>query len=391
MSIEGGATAPASAKVPAGAENHGVRGKHKTQAGSGQAEGPAAGGFLALLTALEPESESPALQASPDPLLPSADPGAAPGGGAWPTLPAELAMLLAQAGEVAGDAAEGPSVGPVGSGGRTVRQAAPTTGMDHMEKPDAPVPGAKAANNPLLSREVALESTGPAPVAKAPKVAAGLSGAGDARASSLAWLTERQTREPVMSGGQFSTLVNDAGLRLPERAVSKAMASDGGAGGDGSLGLRASPAGSGTDTSAVIADPSAPSFESVVADTVNYWVSQGIQNAELKLDGLGHEPVEVTISLKGDEASIGFRTDQPEIRQVLEGAAAQLKELLSSEGLVLSGLTIGTSAQQQGSGTQERRNRGEVRQVSLIRPEVVQGETPKRMSQSVGRAVDLFV
>ena len=70
---------------------------------------------------------------------------------------------------------------------------------------------------------------------------------------------------------------------------------------------------------------------------------------ELKLDGLGGETVEVKISLKGDQAHIGFRTDQPEIRQMLEGALAHLKEALKSEGLVLSGVSVGASGQD-GSG-----------------------------------------
>jgi flagellar hook-length control protein FliK len=139
-----------------------------------------------------------------------------------------------------------------------------------------------------------------------------------------------------------------------------------------------------------MADPTMLSVESKVADTVSYWVTQGVQNAELKLDGFGGQPVEVSISLKGDEAHIGFRTDQPEIRQMLEGAVAHLKDLLSGEGLVLSGVSVGTSGQD-GAGAQEQRNRPGTRQATITSTDVVPTESRQRVNQSVGRAVDLFV
>ena len=138
-------------------------------------------------------------------------------------------------------------------------------------------------------------------------------------------------------------------------------------------------------------DPSAVSFESMVADTVSYWTTQGIQNAELKLDGFGSQPVEVSISLNGDEAHIGFRTDQPEIRNILEGAVAHLKELLTSEGLVLSGFSIGTSGQG-GANSQDRRDQNGTRQAMIAVKEAQTGERPQRVNlSSVGRALDLFV
>jgi flagellar hook-length control protein FliK len=123
---------------------------------------------------------------------------------------------------------------------------------------------------------------------------------------------------------------------------------------------------------------------------VSYWVTQGVQNAQLKLDGFGGTPVEVSISLKGDEAHIDFRTDQPEIRQILEGAVAQLKDLLTSEGLVLSGVSVGSSGQD-GAGAQEQRNRPGTRQATITTPDVAPTESRPRVNPSVGRAVDLFV
>lgn len=48
--------------------------------------------------------------------------------------------------------------------------------------------------------------------------------------------------------------------------------------------------------------------EDRVAEQVAYWVNQKTQNAELTLQRDGH-PVEVSVSLSGNEAHVSFRGD----------------------------------------------------------------------------------
>jgi flagellar hook-length control protein FliK len=130
-----------------------------------------------------------------------------------------------------------------------------------------------------------------------------------------------------------------------------------------------------------------------VAEQVTYWVSQNVQNAELKLDGLGQSPVEVSISVQGKEAQITFRTDEAATRGVLEAASAHLKDLLQREGMVLTGVSVGTSGSGDSSGA-ERRARQAARQ-GAIAPLQVATVTTQEMSRRVntmaGRSVDLFV
>lgn len=102
--------------------------------------------------------------------------------------------------------------------------------------------------------------------------------------------------------------------------------------------------------------PTAPGADKQLAQTISYWVSQGVQNAELKFDGFGAEPVAVRISVAHGEAHIGFRSDQPEVRQLIEGAVLQLRDLLGQEGLTLAGVSIGSSDQHP-PGAQEQRPR----------------------------------
>ncbi len=130
--------------------------------------------------------------------------------------------------------------------------------------------------------------------------------------------------------------------------------------------------------------------DTAVAETVSYWASQGVQTAELTLEGFGDEPVEVSILLNGDQAQIDFRTDQAGVRQVLEAAVAQLKDLLSSQGLQLAGVSVGTSGKGSENGG-ERRPRPGGQQVTMVKTEPV-GTAPKRAAnQAVGRSLDLFV
>jgi len=132
--------------------------------------------------------------------------------------------------------------------------------------------------------------------------------------------------------------------------------------------------------------------EMQVAEQVTYWVSQNVQNAELQLDGLGKTPVEVSISVQGNEAQITFRSDEAQTRGVLESAGAHLKDMLQREGMVLTGVSVGTSGGGGASGSGgERRGRPNVRQVAIGPLEAATASAARRVGQDAGRSVDLFV
>jgi flagellar hook-length control protein FliK len=221
------------------------------------------------------------------------------------------------------------------------------------------------------------------------------SGAGailaESRALKQITFLDTAAREPMLSGALMTSGLGESFFRTSDRSLSKSQALSSGYGAEGTSGQSALMAGNRLETSAVMVDPSAPTFETALADNVSYWVAQGVQKAELKLDGFGGEPVQVSISLKGDMAHIGFRTDQPEVRQLLESAVTQLKEMLTSEGLVLSGVSVGASGQG-GAGEQTPRERQGVRQGNVVSAELAPTETVRRGSPlAVGRSLDLFV
>lgn len=420
MSIERSNTAP-SPKAVAGAENS--KGKVKS-AGEGGSEG---GGFSAILTSLEsppvqaevaseevavddaaPSSESTAAEALVTPALampldmamllaqasevaagnanvPLTPPAAA--------VPSDVAMLLAQAGEVAAD-----QLTPTAGDGRPLavaglRSGAKTTGTD---KPDvasrllAPAVGDKTEDlppnvNALLAQ--AHKTRG------AELQAAAAVNQAEARVLRQSSAADAMARESALSGAVLTSGLGEDLLRQADRSSANASTrSSPVAGLESSWGQPAFQTASHVDAPTVVADPALLSLETSVADTVSYWVTQGVQNAELKLDGFGGEPIAVSISLRGNEASINFRTDQPEARQVLEGAVAHLKDLLTSEGLVLSGVSVGGS-NQGAAGEQDPRNRqgAAARQASVVTPNAAPLERLQRTTPAAGRALDLYV
>lgn len=200
-------------------------------------------------------------------------------------------------------------------------------------------------------------------------------------------LTEVVTPD-VSRMAQAMASVNGAS-NSPERTPGKLHSGTPGAGMEGLLGtaladkLGMSPTYEVAPTTAVVPDTQ-------VAETVSYWATHGVQNAELTLDGLGHEPVEVRISVDGDQTQVDFRSNQPEVRQALESASAQLKTMLSSEGLQLTGMSIGTSGKGQtpGDGGQPKPSPRQTTRVSLA-PTVA--TTAHVANLSVGQALDLYV
>jgi len=133
-----------------------------------------------------------------------------------------------------------------------------------------------------------------------------------------------------------------------------------------------------------------PAPATAMAEKVHYWVSRGVQSASLQLDAFAGGTVDVSIAVKGDEAIIEFRTDQPQARQLLLEAMPQLKELLASGGLMLSGGFVGTSAQQGGQSHGRGTAQTAAREALVGTPQAVPGRA-QALDGVSGARVDLFV
>jgi flagellar hook-length control protein FliK len=127
-----------------------------------------------------------------------------------------------------------------------------------------------------------------------------------------------------------------------------------------------------------------------VAEQVSYWVARGAQSVEMEVEGIDERPIQVSISLQGQEARIEFRADQVQTRQVLQDATPQLREMLERQGLMLADVSVGTSGGGDGRG-QPGRERPGARQAQVVLPELSVASTVARGPLPSGRSVDLFV
>ena len=126
------------------------------------------------------------------------------------------------------------------------------------------------------------------------------------------------------------------------------------------------------------------------SEQVSYWIGADVQKAEMTLDGFGTNPVEVSISMQGREATVVFRTDEAVTRDALSNASEQLQDALERQGVVLSGVSVGTS----NSGDSPRQGAGGRHpnwKSATIQTVADGGAVNSVKSGASGRSVDLFV
>jgi flagellar hook-length control protein FliK len=185
------------------------------------------------------------------------------------------------------------------------------------------------------------------------------------------------------------------GARNADAGAGSESSRHGGSGGLGEGGAEPSFAVDGASGTSGFEELAQTGAEELLAEQVTYWANQKTQSAEVTLNRDG-QPLAVTVALSGNEAHVTFRSDQEHTREMLDQSMAQLSELLRSEGLVLSGMTVGTSAGQgamAGDAEEQQRNRsgdGQQGQVLVSGPT----DVSQRLAGSGTRnnsAVDVFV
>ena len=236
----------------------------------------------------------------------------------------------------------------------------------------------------------------------APQAAAHAAPASSAIAMPQAMAERRDGAQPLPSAGSMGAEMQAAAAAAAAVAPAGAMAQSGsgqaasqGQGADNLAGLGASDtsAPQPAEADAAFTDAAQTAAEELLADQaaeqVAYWAHQKTQNAELTLDRDGR-PVEVKVSLTGDEAHVTFRSDHADARQALDGGAAQLREMLRGEGLHLAGVTVGTA----GAGGGQAREGSEREGQRGGRQATVQAAAPAkgaRRGATGERSVDIFV
>ena len=192
-----------------------------------------------------------------------------------------------------------------------------------------------------------------------------------------------------LGNAMLASGAGDALVPTQNRFGAKPLARPGAAGAEGWFGS-ASAVNARADAPYEIEAAAATVPDTAVAETVSYWATHGVQSAKLTLEGFGSEPVEVSISLTGDQAQIDFRTNQADVRWVLEAATAQLRDLLSGEGLQLSGVSVGASGSRDAAADAQQ-PRQSAKPTMTASDQSAAPLASRSLNPSVGHTLDLFV
>lgn len=93
-------------------------------------------------------------------------------------------------------------------------------------------------------------------------------------------------------------------------------------------------------------------------DKVVWMAHHQTQSAEISINPPELGPIKINLVLEGDKASASFASPHPEVRQAIESAMPQLKEMLSSAGIDLGQANVGANlAQHQQQAQEQQRQR----------------------------------
>lgn len=82
-------------------------------------------------------------------------------------------------------------------------------------------------------------------------------------------------------------------------------------------------------------------------DKVVWMAKNDQQSAQININPPQLGPIQITLNLSGDQATLAFASPHAEVRQVIESALPQLKEMLSSAGINLGQSDVGANLSQQ--------------------------------------------
>ena len=272
-----------------------------------------------------------------------------------------------------------------GAAGAALSAAAALSGQIQPRTKTARLPAATAMPGTAAAHGAALASAPPATAAARTTVPERLeSTAGLAAALRSALGGASSAAAPAAQAGGDSA----AGGRAPNQGASPIAEAGLPQTAVQAEGTTAAPASDGVPV------PEGQTAPDAVAEQVAYWATDTLQSAELTLAHEGR-PVEVSVSLDGQQAHVAFRSDQSDTRALLGADTGQLRDLLGQEGLVLAGVSVGSGSGSAQSDAPPRppQGRAAARQAAVAAGPgpAAPGEQPRHAGMLNGRKVDLFV
>ena len=149
----------------------------------------------------------------------------------------------------------------------------------------------------------------------------------------------------------------------------------------------------GAPTDRIAARVGTPGWDNQVGQKIIWMVAGKEQTASLTLNPPDMGPMQVVLSVTGDQASVTFTAAQPEVRQALEAAMPKLREMMSESGIALGNASVNAGSQdgrQAQGGDQPRGQAGGTRFANTGPEAAPISLTPARQGTGGSGMVDTF-
>lgn len=136
----------------------------------------------------------------------------------------------------------------------------------------------------------------------------------------------------------------------------------------------------------------APGWNNALADNVTVLVQGRQPSAELQINPPNLGPVEIKVSVQGDQATVSFFSAHAPVREAIQAAVPRLTEALADAGIGLGNVFVGTDARSNDRQSPEREGRaaGRSREIAAVGEVRGAGEVLWNGPVTGMRAVDLF-
>ena len=135
-----------------------------------------------------------------------------------------------------------------------------------------------------------------------------------------------------------------------------------------------------------------PGWGEAVSQQVTWFVSQKISAASLRLNPQHLGPMEMAVSMDGDQASISFTSQHSMVRDALESAIPRLREMLSENGLNLADVNVSQQGKSHGDdqGSPDSQQGAGVTNANDEATELVSGQEVRRITVSTQVLIDYY-
>lgn len=210
--------------------------------------------------------------------------------------------------------------------------------------PPPPTPGNEALPPLDKSTEKLLSGVSATTIGKDAKSASPMPES-DKKGTTLLAPAEKAFVAPSLAPGQGRS--EAANIAVDSRTMDAASAAMANAANTLATGRQSAEAASAARQTSIDTPLHANSWPQQFSEKIVWLARNDQQTAQININPPQLGPIQITVNLSGDQATLAFASPHAEVRQAIESALPQLKEMLSTAGINLGQSNVGANLSQQ--------------------------------------------